>query len=94
MTRQLFFNLSIILVFLFFLQLRLDRKVNAKASKFLLFSYFSAAVFLCMLLSVETNSDIRFDLRQVPIIVGTLYLGWWRFFFLRCYDHLSCLLRN
>lgn len=76
-TKQLLLNLSILLVLLFFLQLRIDRKQNFDSSRKIMFAYFLFAIACCILLSIGTENKTTFDLRQVPLIVGTLYLGPW-----------------
>jgi len=75
--KQLVLNLAVLLIFIFFLQFRINKAGDLKTKRRAIFLYFVIAVFLCMLLSIKSGDNIRFDLRQVPIIVGTLYLGSW-----------------
>lgn len=68
------FNLSILILLQFVFQTLHLRKLS-EPSPLAVTLYFSLGVLCSLLLSVSVNEDIRLDLRQIPLIVGTLYLG-------------------
>ncbi|PLT34491.1 ATP-binding protein [Bacillus sp. V5-8f] len=75
MTKQLLLNLSLLLMFLFFFQIHLDRKDISELPRRLAMYYFMFSILLCIFLTNKVFENLYFDLRQVPLIVGTLYLG-------------------
>lgn len=68
-------NLSLLLVLLFFTQLIIERQVREESRERLQLFYFIVSIFTCYIFSVEVQEGIRFDLRQVPMILGSLYAG-------------------
>ncbi len=74
-TKHLLMNLSLLLVLLFFTQLIIERQVKEKSRERLQLYYFIISIFTCYVFSVELQEGIRFDLRQVPMILGSLYAG-------------------
>lgn len=73
--KHLLFNLSLLLVLLFFLQIWFERKMPIKKSISILYVSGIIAILLCMLFSVSINPEVRVDLRFVPLVISSLYLG-------------------
>nr|WP_245243408.1 sensor histidine kinase [Mesobacillus selenatarsenatis] len=69
-------NLSLLLVLLFFTQLIIERQVNEEKREIYQLFYFIISIFTCYIFSVQVQDGIRFDLRQVPMILGGLYTGY------------------
>jgi len=74
-TKHLLLNLSLLIVLLFFTQLVIERQANEKNRIGLQILYFILSIIICFIFSFETRDGIRFDLRQVPMILGSLYTG-------------------
>lgn len=74
-TKHLLMNLSLLLVLLFFTQLIMERQVKEESRQRLQLIYFILAIFTCYIFSVQVQDGISFDLRQVPMILGSLYAG-------------------
>ncbi|MBT2679478.1 sensor histidine kinase [Bacillus sp. ISL-35] len=74
-TKHLLMNLSLLLVLLFFTQLIMERQVKEESRQRLQLVYFIIAIFTCYIFSVQVQDGIHFDLRQVPMILGSLYAG-------------------
>lgn len=75
-TKHLLMNLSLLLVLLFFTQLIIERQVNEEKRETYQLFYFIISIFTCYIFSVQVQDGIRFDLRQVPMILGSLYTGY------------------
>ncbi|NKE04251.1 MULTISPECIES: sensor histidine kinase [Mesobacillus] len=75
-TKHLLMNLSLLLVLLFFTQLIIERQVNEEKREIYQLFYFIISIFTCYIFSVQVQDGIRFDLRQVPMILGGLYTGY------------------
>lgn len=75
-TKNLLLNLSLLLVLLFFTQLVIERQAKESSRYRLQLIYFILSIFLCFIFSIEVHEGIRFDLRQVPMILGSLYTGY------------------
>ncbi|MDZ5472592.1 ATP-binding protein [Bacillus sp. 31A1R] len=73
--KLLLFNLSLLLVILFFVQISLERLHINQISKKGLLLYFIVSLFICMFFSVTVMEGVRVDLRQVVLILGGLYFG-------------------
>ncbi|MEH7885005.1 HAMP domain-containing sensor histidine kinase [Bacillus sp. JJ1609] len=74
-TKHLLLNLSLLIVLLFFTQLVIESQANEKNRLGLQILYFILSILICFIFSFETRDGIRFDLRQVPMILGSLYTG-------------------
>lgn len=74
-TKHLLLNLSLLIVLLFFTQLVIERQASEKNRNGLQILYFILSILICFIFSIETSDGIRFDLRQVPMILGSLYTG-------------------
>lgn len=69
-------NFLFIIIPLFLYQIFwLDKKNNQNKKKPLLIFIMSFVIILCMSFPVELGSKFLFDLRYIPFIIGTLYLG-------------------
>lgn len=75
-TEHLLLNLSLLIVFLFFTQLVIERQVSERNRIRLQFFYFVISIIICFIFTIEVQEGIRFDLRQVPVILGSLYTGY------------------
>lgn len=74
MAKHLFFNLSLLLVLLFFIQMSTERKMTYKQPYTIFYIYGIVAILLCIFFSMF-HQVVRFDLRLIPFIIGGLYLG-------------------
>jgi two-component system, sporulation sensor kinase B len=74
-TKHLLLNLSLLLVLLFFTQLVIERQTKEKNRNLLQILYFVSSIITCFIFSIEAQDGIHFDLRQVPMILGSLYTG-------------------
>ncbi|WP_170169175.1 sensor histidine kinase [Mesobacillus subterraneus] len=74
-TKHLLMNLSLLLVLLFFTQLIVERQAKEDKQDRLQLYYFILAIFTCYVFTIEVQDGIWFDLRQVPMILGSLYTG-------------------
>jgi two-component system, sporulation sensor kinase B len=75
-TQHLLFNLSLLLIFIFICIIwSLKRKDPALISKRAAIVCGIAAVWACIALAYELTETTRFDLREVPVIIGGLYMG-------------------
>jgi len=74
-TKHLLLNLSLLIVLLFFTQLLIERRASEKNRNGLQILYFILSILLCFIFSIESQDGIRLDLRQVPMILGSLYTG-------------------
>ncbi len=75
-TKHLLMNLSLLLVLLFFTQLIIERQVKEESRERYQLFYFIISIFTCYIFSVQVQDGVRFDLRQVPMILGSLYTGY------------------
>jgi two-component system, sporulation sensor kinase B len=74
-TKQMILNLALLLVLLFSFGVWFERREDKSLSHWTVFLYFFMSIILSLTLSVKSGTQIRFDLRQVPLIVGCIYLG-------------------
>jgi two-component system, sporulation sensor kinase B len=74
-TKQMILNLALLLVLLFSFGVWFERREDKSLSHWTVFLYFFLSIVLSLSLSVKSSTDVRFDLRQVPLIVGGIYLG-------------------
>ncbi|MFE1245733.1 ATP-binding protein [Fictibacillus sp. NPDC058756] len=75
-TQHLLFNLSLLLIFIFICIIwSLKRKDPALISKRAAIVCGIAAIWACIALAYELTDTTRFDLREVPVIIGGLYMG-------------------
>jgi two-component system, sporulation sensor kinase B len=75
-TQHLLFNLSLLLIFIFICIIwSLKRKDPALISKRAAIVCGISAIWACIALAYELTDTTRFDLREVPVIIGGLYMG-------------------
>jgi two-component system, sporulation sensor kinase B len=75
-TQHLLFNLSLLLIFIFTCIIwSLKRKEPALVSKKASIVCGIAAIWTCIAFAYELTDTTRFDLREVPVIIGGLYMG-------------------
>ena len=72
-TRHLLFNLSLLLVFLFFYLMWLERTRNMP--KLITLGSFICSILVCVLFSYHPIPYISYDLRLIPVLIGALYFG-------------------
>ncbi|WP_371261426.1 ATP-binding protein [Bacillus sp. OV322] len=75
MTKHFFFTLVILFIFLFIYLIWSDRRREMPFSKSSAIIWFIASLWMCLYFSYEAAPNILFDLREVPIVIGGLYLG-------------------
>ncbi|WP_147534255.1 ATP-binding protein [Bacillus marasmi] len=75
MAKHLLFNLSLLLVLLFFMQMWFEKNFSYNKQTKTAYMYGIIAIVLCMLFSSYLNPGVRMDLRLVPLIISGLYLG-------------------
>lgn len=75
-TQHLLFNLSLLLIFIFICIIwSLKRKDPALISQRAAIVCGIVAIWACIALAYELTDTTRFDLREVPVIIGGLYMG-------------------
>ena len=74
-TKHLLFNLSLLLVLLYFVQIWFERNMTLKKPFTIFYVFGIVAILLCMLFSIYINQEVRIDLRLVPLVISGLYLS-------------------
>ncbi|PFO04331.1 histidine kinase [Bacillus sp. AFS076308] len=74
-TKHLFFNLSLMIIFLFVGLLYLEKSKKFSLSKPSYIGLFILTIWLCIQFSYAPVSYARFDLRMIPLVLGGLYVG-------------------
>jgi two-component system, sporulation sensor kinase B len=74
-TKHLFFNLSLLLIFIFVCIVWSLKKKEITISRRAAVVCGVAAVWSCIVFAYELTDTTRFDLREMPVIIGGLYLG-------------------
>jgi len=69
------FNLSLLIVLLFFSLLWVEKSNNLRAYQIAAVLYFVVSIILCNVFSYRLNEDMVLDLRIVPFLIGSLYMG-------------------
>ncbi|WP_391207002.1 ATP-binding protein [Psychrobacillus sp. L4] len=75
LTMHLFFNLSLLTVLLFFGMLWTDRLNNMGSIKIVATLYFVLSFLICFAFSYPIHEGFLFDLKNIPLVVGGLYMG-------------------
>lgn len=75
MTKHLLFNLSLLILILFISRLFIERYPKKNINRIVMFFGFTISLLVCLWFSAPINGDFRIDLRQIPVIIGGLYLG-------------------
>jgi two-component system, sporulation sensor kinase B len=81
-TKQLLLNLSLFLVLIFFFQIFNEKRRNMNTQKLAILLFCTIAIIISLSLSIKIGVDARFDLRSIPLIIGSLYSGMGISFFL------------
>ncbi|WP_042459384.1 ATP-binding protein [Neobacillus dielmonensis] len=74
-TKHFFFNLSLLMIILFFSLIWVEKKQGKAISKFWLYLWFLALLASCLVFSYHKDNYIYLDLRSIPILIGGLYFG-------------------
>lgn len=74
-TKHLFLNLSILIFFLFFFLVWLEKSKKFTISKPALTGFFTLMIWYCIQFSYHPTPYIRDDLRMIPLVIGALYFG-------------------
>jgi len=74
-TKHLFINFSIIIILLSFSFIYLEKVSKTTISKSSIFIVFLLLLWICVHFSYQPVSFARFDLRIIPIVIGSLYFG-------------------
>ncbi|MDP4084865.1 MAG: ATP-binding protein [Bacillota bacterium] len=74
-TKQMILNLALFLVILNTFRSFYESRTEKPISNVAHFLYFFLSIIISLFLSIKSGTQVRFDLRQVPLIVGGLYLG-------------------
>lgn len=74
-TKHLFLNLSILIIFLFFSFIFVDKSKKITLSKSSYIVFFIVMLWICIQFSYNPISSARFDLRIIPLVIGGLYIG-------------------
>ncbi|NME05353.1 HAMP domain-containing sensor histidine kinase [Psychrobacillus sp. BL-248-WT-3] len=72
LTLHFFFNLSLLIVLLFFSLIWLE---NTKKVQFIATLYCFASLIICYGFSYPLSENILLDLRNIPFVIGALYIG-------------------
>ncbi|WP_017380676.1 ATP-binding protein [Paenisporosarcina sp. TG-14] len=75
LTKHFLFNLSLMIVLLFFCVMWAEKSGKVRLNKGTALSYFILSSILCFMFSYQLNEELILDLRIVPFMVGGLYLG-------------------
>lgn len=71
-----FFNLSLLIVLLFFGVLWAEKTKEYRSLQFIAITYFIVSIVVCFMFTFQIEGiSIVFDLRKIPFIVGSLYMG-------------------
>jgi two-component system sporulation sensor kinase B len=74
-TKHLLFNFSLLMLFIFVCIVWSIKKKEAQISKTATVVCGIAAVWTCITFAYELTETTRFDLRELPVIIGGLYIG-------------------
>lgn len=74
-TKQLLLNLSLFLVQIFFFQIFNERRRSLGIPKWTILLFCTIALIISLSLSIKIGEYARFDLRSIPLIIGSLYSG-------------------
>jgi len=74
-TKHLFLNLSLLIILLFFCLIFLEKTQKFTLSKSSLIFWFIITLWLCIQFSYNPVPSARYDLRIIPFVIGSLYVG-------------------
>lgn len=75
LTVHFLFNLSLLIVWLFFCLMWAEKSGSKGLKSWTSILYFVGSLALCYLFSFRLNDEMVLDLRIVPFIIGSLYMG-------------------
>ncbi len=75
LTVNFLFNLSLLIVFLFFCIMWAEKSGKKRLDKGTAILYFVCSLVLCFIFSYRLNEEMLLDLRIVPYLIGSLYMG-------------------
>jgi two-component system, sporulation sensor kinase B len=75
LTMHFLFNLSLLIVLLFFCILWVEKSNSLRLYQFAAVLFFVGALILCNVFSYRLTDELVLDMRIVPFLVGGLYLG-------------------
>ncbi|ALC86772.1 histidine kinase [Bacillus sp. FJAT-22090] len=75
LTEHFFFNLSLLIVLMFFCVLWVERLNNLLQIQQIAILYFVVSFFLCFAFSYPIHDGFLFDLKNIPLIISGLYMG-------------------
>lgn len=75
LTVHFLFNLSLLIVFLFFCLMWAEKSGSKRLNKETAILYFAGSLVLCFVFSYRLNEEMILDLRIVPFLIGSLYMG-------------------
>ena len=75
LTIYFFFNLSLLIVLLFLGLLWFERSNNTHSIKVVAPLFFIVSLFICFTFSYSLHEGILLDFRNIPIVIGGLYMG-------------------
>jgi two-component system sporulation sensor kinase B len=74
-TKHLFLNLAILIILLFFCWVFFDKCKKFSFSNFSKIIIFIILIWICIQFSYSPDSYERYDLRIIPLVIGSLYVG-------------------
>lgn len=74
-TKHFFFNLSLLMIILFFALMWSERKRKFSFSKWPLFFWCVGLLWTCFQFSYHPTPTMQLDLRVIPVLIGGLYFG-------------------
>ncbi|MBS4177469.1 ATP-binding protein [Lederbergia citrea] len=75
LTLHFLFNLSLLIVLLFFGLIRAERTNNLRSVQMTAVAYFIISLLICHVFTYPLSDNILLDLRWIPIMIGGLYMG-------------------
>ncbi|HWO77574.1 MAG TPA: ATP-binding protein [Bacillus sp. (in: firmicutes)] len=75
LTVHFFFNLSLIMILLFFGVLWLEKLKSLRSIQITAVIVFVASLVICLIFTYPLHDSLFLDLRLIPIIIGGLYMG-------------------
>jgi two-component system, sporulation sensor kinase B len=74
-TKHFLYNFALLIFFLFFCLLLFEKSRKSSISKIHLLIVFALLLWTCIQFSYDPVADARFDIRIIPYVIGSVYLG-------------------
>ncbi|RFU61153.1 sensor histidine kinase [Peribacillus glennii] len=74
-TKHFLFNLALLFILLFVCLVWSERSRTKPISKPSAIFYFVSSLWVCFAFSYELSDELRLDLRNIPVVIGGLYMG-------------------